>query len=50
MVKIIYWGLKVTENNLFRKNENDESLPRTYIGMHDKNKHESTLEFSPAPI
>lgn len=50
MVKIIYWGLKVAENDLFRNNENDESLARNYISMHDKNKLESAPEFSPAPI
>ena len=36
MAKITYWGLKVTENNLFRNNENCESIPRNYIYMHDK--------------
>lgn len=48
MVKITYWGLKVTENNLFRKNENCESIPRNDIYMHDKESL-NLAENSPLP-
>ena len=48
MVKITYWGLKVTENNLFRKNENCESIPRNDIYMLDKESL-NLAENSPLP-
>lgn len=48
MVKITYWGLKVTEHNLFRKNENCESVPRNDVYMHDKESL-TLVENSPLP-
>lgn len=47
MVKITYWRLKVIENNLFQKNENDKSLPRNYIYIHDKESLSLIKNFPP---